>query len=195
VQLRSPVLAQIIDYRHFSTAILGDDSLIATFQTQLDERKHVPFRHFRHDLGVSAFRVDQTDTSPDYKGFQAVLYLPYLLKWFLSRQDTVSAFRLAKESETLPYFAHSLEILLRQTTETSDAPTGSAEGVVGLLDRFPQGLDVAAAYTRKTEAEHWNSLFDLIGDPKDLFEVSHGKTPSLTRAYLSTRRLVHCSVA
>ena len=102
----------------------------------------------------------------------------------MRRQDTISAFRLAKASESLPYFAHSLEILLRQTTETSDAKSGFAEGVIGLLDRFPQGLDVAAAYTRKTEAEHWNSLFNLIGDPKDLFEVCEGKAASVTRAHV-----------
>jgi hypothetical protein len=97
--------------------------------------------------------------------------LPHLLEWFLRRHETNWAFRLAKASESLPYFAHSLEILLRHTTEASNSKAGLAEAVVGLLDRFPQGLDVAAAYTRKTEVEHWDILFDLIGDPKDLFEV------------------------
>jgi hypothetical protein len=98
---------------------------------------------------------------------------------------------LAKASENLPYFAHSLEILLRQTTETSDAAAGFAEGVVGLLDRFPQGLDVAAAYTRKTEAEHWNSLFNLIGDPKDLFEVGERKSGLLDDKGLHFHMLPH----
>ena len=102
---------------------------------------------------------------------QVVLYLPQWLEYFLRHGDASLAYDLALASQDLPYFAHSLEILLRATIEGSKRNEIFSDGVVRLLDCFPEGLDVAAAYTRKTEVEHWGQLFDLIGDPRDLFEV------------------------
>lgn len=100
-----------------------------------------------------------------------MLYLPQWLEWFLQRGDTSSAHELAEASQDLPHFTHSLEILLRTTVEGKHRNAAFSDGVVRLLDCFPQGLDVAAAYARKTDVEHWGHLFELIGDPRELFEV------------------------
>jgi hypothetical protein len=104
-----------------------------------------------------------------------------MLEWFLRNRESTSALRIAKACEDLPYFAHSLEILLRKTTEALSTNADFAESVISLLDRFEIGLDVAAAYTRKTEVEHWDHLFSLIGDPKELFEVSRYSANTLQR--------------
>lgn len=63
-------------------------------------------------------------------------------------------------------------MLLRATIEGTKRDGAFSNGVVRLLDSFPDSLDVAAAYTRKTEVENWGRLFELIGDPRELFEVS-----------------------
>ena len=43
--------------------------------------------------------------------------------------------------------------------------------VVEFLDHFPQALDVVVGCARKTEVARWNFLFDIVGPPRDLFEV------------------------
>jgi hypothetical protein len=101
-----------------------------------------------------------------------VLYLPQWLESFLRQGDVSLAHELAWASQTLPYFAHSLEMLLRATIEGTKRDDTFPNRVVRLLDSFPESLDVAAAYTRKTEVENWGRLFELIGDPRELFDVS-----------------------
>ena len=101
-----------------------------------------------------------------------VLYLSQWLESFLRQGDVSLAHELASASQTLPFFAHSLEMLLRATIEGSKRDDAFSNGVVRLLDCYPESLDVAAAYTRKTEVENWGRLFELIGNPRELFEVS-----------------------
>ena len=43
--------------------------------------------------------------------------------------------------------------------------------VVEFLDHFPQALDVVVGCARKTEVARWGFLFDVVGPPRDLFEV------------------------
>lgn len=43
--------------------------------------------------------------------------------------------------------------------------------VVEFLDHFPQALDVVVGCARKTEVARWDFLFDVVGNPRDLFEV------------------------
>ena len=73
----------------------------------------------------------------------------------------------------------------REASEGQVAEGGAAKGaemkgvlplVVEFLDHFPQALDVVVGCARKTEVARWGFLFDVVGPPRDLFEVSH---PSL----------------
>jgi hypothetical protein len=63
-------------------------------------------------------------------------------------------------------------MLLRATIEGTKRDDAFSNGVVRLLDCYPESLDIAAAYTRKTEVENWGRLFELIGNPRELLEVS-----------------------
>ena len=43
--------------------------------------------------------------------------------------------------------------------------------VIEFLDHFDVALDVVVGCARKTEMTRWRRLFDIVGDPKALFEV------------------------
>lgn len=59
------------------------------------------------------------------------------------------------------------------TRETGAEETkGVLPLVVEFLDHFPQALDVVVGCARKTEVDRWGFLFDVVGKPRDLFEVS-----------------------
>jgi hypothetical protein len=81
-----------------------------------------------------------------------------------------------------------LEILLHTAVESesestiqpengddeSEAPVandGVLSTVVEFLDHFDVALDVVVGCARKTEMTRWRRLFNIVGNPKTLFEV------------------------
>lgn len=48
---------------------------------------------------------------------------------------------------------------------------------IEFLDHFDVCLDVVVGCARKIEMTRWARLFDVVGDPKDLFEVSTSFKP------------------
>jgi RAB6A-GEF complex partner protein 1 len=92
------------------------------------------------------------------------------------------AVAFASHYQNLVFFAHALEILLHNVLE-SDADHPLAVGATGIgpdvlpiavefLDHFDAALEVVVGCARKTEMARWNRLFDTVGDPRSLFEVS-----------------------
>lgn len=57
--------------------------------------------------------------------------------------------------------------------------------VVEFLDHFPQALDVVVGCARKTEVARWGFLFDVVGPPRDLFEVSDALDPFIAHSAIS----------
>jgi len=51
------------------------------------------------------------------------------------------------------------------------APGGVLPTVVEFLDHFEAALDVVVGCARKTEMTRWRRLFDVVGNPKALFET------------------------
>ena len=84
--------------------------------------------------------------------------------------------------QSLVFFAHALEILLHTVLEsepdTEDAlgfaETGNPEilsSTIEFIDHFESSLEVVVSCARKTEMSRWRRLFDIVGNPKELFEV------------------------
>ena len=86
------------------------------------------------------------------------------------------AVALAAHYQDLIFFAHALEILLHTVVE-AEADTILESSVlpatVEFLDHFDEALDVVVGCARKTEMTRWKHLFDVVGNPKILFEVGN----------------------
>ena len=99
------------------------------------------------------------------------LFLPPFLRYHLSQRDLTSALSFAVNYSSLVYFGHSLEILLHSVLEDEvDSGLDILPLVIEFLDHFPESLDVVVGCARKTEVERWQMLFEVVGEPRGLFE-------------------------
>jgi RAB6A-GEF complex partner protein 1 len=64
--------------------------------------------------------------------------------------------------------------------------------VIAFLDYFDEALDVVVRCARKTEMTRWPRLFNIAGDPADLFEVSDDLEKFMT--VLNESRSVYAQV-
>ncbi|MCJ1308115.1 hypothetical protein MMC25_001767 [Agyrium rufum] len=143
------------------TSISLSKGLITGLESDLSQRKDVQFATFRFNLRTQ-------------------LFLPIILQHFLSHRDSSAALSLSCHYQHLPYFSHSLEILLHTVLDTeadmSPAPTAETAllpTVVSFLSQFPDlFLDIIVQCTRKTEVRSWRTLFANLPPPQELFEES-----------------------
>lgn len=62
------------------------------------------------------------------------------------------------------------------TTSQQDCPIDAIlPSTIEFLDHFPESQDAVIACARKCEAEVWPTLFELVGSPRDLFNVSFNR--------------------
>lgn len=110
---------------------------------------------------------------------QSHLFLHHILLHYLEAGRTDDAVTFASYYKELTFFAHALEILLHTIVEAeadlenieADPTSGVLPAVVEFLDHFDAALDVVVGCARKTEMTRWRRLFDIVGNPKALFEV------------------------
>ena len=112
-----------------------------------------------------------------------------------------AATQLAQGYRELPYFDHALELLMHETLERhglgrrppTDDGAGAIDGafsgdagvanranlalVIQFAEQFPNYVDVIVQCARKTEVERWPDLFQVAGDPVELFEVHIARPP------------------
>jgi hypothetical protein len=112
---------------------------------------------------------------------QTHLFLHHILEYYLTRGNVGEAVQFATHYQHLVFFAHAQEVLLHNVLEfeydriNTQSPVSSIApvlpAVVEFLDHFDTCLEVVVGCARKTEMARWNYLFDVVGNPRDLFEV------------------------
>lgn len=158
--------------------------------------RHLPAHHYR-EIGAGP-QAPCKQVVDSVFPTQTHLFIHHVLRFHLSHLQTREAVVFASHYQHLVYFAHSLEILLHAVLEDeadalpqspqaalsrslgglsiSTGPTVPADAVlpvvVDFLDHFAEALQVVVNCARKTEITRWAYLFQFVGKPRDLFEVS-----------------------
>lgn len=142
-------------------------------------------------FGVESDLVQRRDASFSTLRFttRTHLFLPPILRHYLTTYNSSAALHLSHHYQHLSYFPHALEVLLHnvlddeadRSTSPSPDPTSSSStssgpallpSVLSFLSSFPQFLDILVQCTRKTEVKAWHTLFAHLPPPTQLFEES-----------------------
>ncbi|RXW23835.1 hypothetical protein EST38_g2008 [Candolleomyces aberdarensis] len=146
----------------YPLSVLMDKGIIIGAEHEIATRMNLSFVMFRHTTSSH-------------------LFLQHILLYYLGTKQVKNAVQFASHYRKLVYFSHALEVLLHTVVE---AEAGQDESdnkvlptVVDFLDHFDVCLDVVVGCARKTEVDRWRGLFDIVGNPKTLFEecLSAGK--------------------
>ena len=160
-----PLISIPVDF--YPLSILLNKGIVLGSESETIQRRDVPFAILRFAIRTH-------------------LFIPYILRHHLSQQDLPSALQLASQYQDLSYFAHALEILLhhvldeevdrsaQQKLSPKKKPTVSLLPTVlsFLQASLPQEdyLSTIVQCTRKTELRSWQTLFEHLPTPNQLFE-------------------------
>jgi hypothetical protein len=159
-----------------------DKGIIIGAEHEVATRSNLPFVIFRHATSVGVLpALLWTKLTLE----QSHLFLTHILLFHLQARQVNEAVAFASHYQNLVFFAHALEILLHTVVESDDDDGNNSEDedsissdtvlrtVVEFLDHFDAALDVVVGCARKTEMTRWKRLFNIVGNPKLLFEVNN----------------------
>ncbi|KAF8973675.1 RIC1-domain-containing protein [Flammula alnicola] len=148
----------------YPLSVLMDKGIIIGVEHETAIRSNLPFVMFRHAASSH-------------------LFLQHILLYHLENHQIKEAVAFASHYKDLVFFAHALEILLHTVVESDLAATSNGDPqtselsneilptVIEFLDHFDASLDVVVGCARKTELTRWRHLFNVVGNPKGLFET------------------------
>ncbi|KAI0735483.1 RIC1-domain-containing protein [Earliella scabrosa] len=149
----------------YPLSVLMDKGIIIGVEVEAATRTSLSFAMFRHVTSSH-------------------LFLHHILLTHLENSQGKEAVAFASHYQHLVYFAHALEILLHNVVEedaqtengedTALSKTGLLPSTIEFLDHFDDALDVVVGCARKIEMTRWPRLFDIVGNPKILFESCLG---------------------
>ena len=142
----------------YPSSIALSRGLLVGMDADLVQRRDVQFAFFRLSIRTQ-------------------LFLPQILRRYLTSFDSAAASSLSLRYHQLPYFSHALEILLHTVLDDEvDSPPSPEDAllpsVISFLSSFPDYLDILVQCTRKTEVRSWHTLFAHLPPAQDLFEAS-----------------------
>lgn len=130
-------------------------------------------------IGLDADLAQRRDSKFAFLRFsiRSQLFLPPILRRNIAQMDPAAASSLAHRYQQLPYFSHTLEILLHtvlddEVDKPADPNSALLPPVLSFLSSFPDYLDILVQCTRKTEVRSWRTLFANLPPPQELFENS-----------------------
>ncbi|KAI9840085.1 MAG: hypothetical protein M1819_000278 [Sarea resinae] len=169
---REPPSAVKIPVDFYPLSVLLSKGIILGVEPELIQRRDINFAFFRLPIRTH-------------------LFLPRLMRYYLSQYNSPAALHLSHFYAHLLYFPHALEMLLHDVLDDevdnskAHTPHNSATGeittpppppllptVLTFLSSFPQYLDILIQCTRKTELRSWRTLFAHLPPPQQLFEES-----------------------
>ncbi|KZV74702.1 RIC1-domain-containing protein [Peniophora sp. CONT] len=168
----------------YPLSVLMNKGIIIGAESEIAARSNLSFVSFRHSTSSH-------------------LFLHHILLTHLSANRVREAVIFASHYEHLVFFAHALEILLHTVVEAdadmqselereadrtlrpgddedeNDSVTkrekeSALPATIEFLDHFDVSLDVVVGCARKTEMTRWRRLFDIVGEPRVLFEKCLG---------------------
>jgi hypothetical protein len=162
-----------------------DKGIVVGVDQEISLRRNLDFAIFRIVTTVRLNRLQPCRKGPDLQSSpQTHLFLHHILRFHLDRSQLREAVLFASHYSHLIYFSHALEVLLHEVLE-DEVEVANRHGVlprvVEFLDHFEESLQVVVNCARKTEVTRWEFLFDVVGKPRDLFEV-RGRLACLRRA-------------
>jgi len=130
--------------------------------------------------GLESEIMQRRDVDFAYGRFQSRthLFIPPLLRHYLSHFDSPAALHLSDSYQSLPYFAHALEVLLHHVLDDevelspAEGDTSLLANVLYFLSSFTSYLDIIVGCARKTELRSWHTLFQHLPPVAELFEES-----------------------
>ncbi|KAI0823049.1 RIC1-domain-containing protein [Trametes gibbosa] len=147
----------------YPLSVLMDKGIIIGVEVEAATRANLSFTMFRHVTSSH-------------------LFLHHILQFHLENIQCKEAVTFASHYQHLVYFAHALEILLHTVVEEDadgvdevasskgSQKQGLLQAAIEFLDHFDDALDVVVGCARKIEMTRWPRLFDIVGNPKILFE-------------------------
>ncbi|KAL6299040.1 RIC1-domain-containing protein [Sparassis latifolia] len=146
----------------YPLSVLMDKGIIIGVEQEISIRSSMAFTMFRHATCSH-------------------LFMHHVLLFHLENSQLKEAVFFASHYQHLVFFAHALEILLHSVVEEDAGVSREGDSSVGsrtllpitieFLDHFDAALDVVVGCARKIEMTRWPRLFDVVGNPKILFEM------------------------